>query len=269
MLGSTLIARVQQVCPLPETTERVRALVTTPRVDVEEIARTVALDPALAMEVLRVANTAAVARGRKITDLTQAIVRIGSAELHDIALAMAMLAAFGSVHERSPELRRWAVARGALARRLAVAAGSDARTSYLAGLLDDIGILACLAADGAAFTAILEERDPDRREELEVERYGIPSRTIGAEILARNRLPDAVVEAIRTPESTPIAPLHVAVLRLARRVVRTLTQHPAMTSGERLERLRELAADAPLPLEVEVIVDLCRELESSIRPPAR
>jgi HD-like signal output (HDOD) protein len=77
--------------------------------------------------------------------------------------------------------------------------GVDAATAFLSGLLCEIGALACLSVDGDGYTNLWEKcnGDPEVMVLLEKDRYGITSVEVGADMLARNLLPEPVIEAVK------------------------------------------------------------------------
>jgi HD-like signal output (HDOD) protein len=239
MDARALVTRIHEVCPVPAVAQRVIALANDPASSIREIAETIATDPALTSEVLRIANGPLYGRRRAVSDLADAILTLGLSEVGSMASAMAMLAAFGSTHERAHSIRGSAVLSGAVARRIASHANADPRPAFLGGLLADIGALACLTVDTGGYAAILESPDVHAGE---VARYGVSSRWIGAELLRANDLPEEIADAIGAPDdSASLAPLTRVVL-FARRATPILKE--GTRSGDREAVRRALQDEA-------------------------
>jgi HD-like signal output (HDOD) protein len=193
-----LLDRINEVCPLPATAQRVAQLAGDPKTRIDQIAAILATDPALTAEVMRIANSAAFGRSRQIAELEQAVLLIGAAQIHDMALAMGMLAAFSTKAELSFNFHDRAVVAGSIARGLAEKVGiPDKSEMFVCGLLSEIGAMACAVIDAAEYSRIwAQATDFAQREELERLRYAATSREIGGRLLRRNGLPESVARAI-------------------------------------------------------------------------
>ncbi len=178
---------------MPASAQRVMTLTSQSDVRLEAVIEAVSRDVALAGEVLRIANSPVYGVRGTIATLEQATMTLGLRELNAMATAMAMLAAFGSEHELHSGLHERSLLAGAVARRVACEMGVDPSIAFLAGLLSEMGTMACLAIDGDAYGAILTADDRAARE---LERYGASAGEIGAGLLARNGLPASVVDAV-------------------------------------------------------------------------
>ncbi len=262
-----VVSRVQEVCPLPATTQRVVALTSNPDVQLEEVAQAIACDVALTAEVMRIANSAAYGRSRQVADLAQAVMTLGLNEIHLMATAMAMLVAFRSEHEISLGFHETAVVSGSIARSIAHESKlAPGNTAFLCGLLSEIGAMACLAVDSDGFSELWTEAAGSElaRLKLEASRYGNHSRTIGATLLRRNELPEEVASAVacawehdsEPAETTPLA----SVTMLARSAIQPLLAASKDQNRDALETaLEELAARTHVPLTGSRLADLCVE----------
>ncbi|HMJ56123.1 MAG TPA: HDOD domain-containing protein [Polyangiaceae bacterium] len=250
---SDLIDRVVTLCPLPASAHRILALTSDPDVDIKEVGHVLSTDPALTVEVMRLANSTAYARGLPVTDLVQAVLRLGLGELRQMAGAMAILAAFPTVGEFSNDLRAASVLSGAIVRDLADKSGfASIGTAYVCGLLCEVGAMACTAIDGASYLELRAESGGDWtiRASRERERYGHSSPEIGSELLNRNRLPSSIVQAVQASlDSAPssLAPLDRMTV-FARHAAPILIESGA--NPERVDlaaRLTRLAQQIELP----------------------
>ena len=221
--ANVLLDRVMDICPFPETAQRLMSLVNDDRATFDAIAAAVQCDPALATQVLRVANSAAFrpATAEPVRDLRQALVTIGISELRVMAGAMALLATFASRDELSLDLHRTSAVSGSIADAIVPASPDMARSlPLICGLLCEVGALACLAVDGPGYVALwLRTVKPasgqpwtadtaKARDQHEIQRYGITTRSIGARLLRRHQLPNDIAAAIEaSPESDPNAPV--------------------------------------------------------------
>jgi CheY-like chemotaxis protein len=141
--------------PIPATpamVESLRSAVQRPNVNLDELVSIIERDQRLAADVLRLANTAAYARGSRIHSIKVAVSRIGFRQLHAIVETIALRGLFQA---ENPELRRliaqvWrsSVARATTMRELASLLERDGPpahrsvsvdTAYLIGLMADIG----------------------------------------------------------------------------------------------------------------------------------
>jgi len=116
-------------------------------------------EPTIAAALVRYANSIAYAGLREVTDLHQAVLRLGHKPVQQTVLALAARTVFDTRDKQYIELYRviWShsVTTALAARRLASRAAVPPETAFLAGLLHDIGkvvILQC-ASD-------LRRRDP-------------------------------------------------------------------------------------------------------------
>lgn len=202
-----LLDRVVEVCPLSATTQRVLGLTSGDTASIPEVARVISTDPALAAAVLSVANSAAYGMG-KVDRLEVAVMRLGLRELHNLAAAMALFAAFRSKAEVSLQLHELCVASGSLAHRLAKeTALAQPGGAFVCGLLSEIGAMACLVFDGKPYVELFRASgaDIDARVTRERERYGASSFVIGQRFLERNALPVSVCTAVGSDVTAPAA----------------------------------------------------------------
>jgi HD-like signal output (HDOD) protein len=224
--ANVLLDRVVDICPFPATAQRLMTLVNDERAPVESIAGAVQCDPALATQVLRVANSAAFrhAGGDAVRDLRQALVVIGLEELRMMSGAMALLATFATRDELSLDLHHTSAVSGAIAESIVPLGPGAARSlPFLCGLLCEVGALACLAVDGPGYVDLWQRTirsgggrwSPEMalaRDAFETKRYGVTTRTIGSRLMLRHQLPREIAMALEAaPQAAPSAPaLHRA-----------------------------------------------------------
>ncbi len=211
-----LLDRVMDICPFPATAQRLMALANDETAPLDAIATAVATDPALATQVLRVANSAAFrpSAATPVRELRQALVNIGLDALRTMAGAMALLATFATRDEVSIDLQGTSAVSGSIAATITQRIpGVMPSLPFLCGLLCEVGSLACLAVDGAGYVEVWRRtvqsqgpwtaRAAAARDELEAKRYGATTRTIGARLLRRHLLPKEIADAIEASAPMP------------------------------------------------------------------
>jgi HD-like signal output (HDOD) protein len=256
-----LLDRIQEVCPLPQSAQRVIELSGDPNVRLDQVTEAIAVDPALAAEVLRISNSAAYGRTRAISDLGQAVMTIGLHELHQMATAMAMLAAFQTESELARKIHDQAVLSGSIARLLAKELTTDASAAFLCGLLCEIGAMACLAVDTDGYIALWNRVVAgEARRPLETERYGATTRHVGARLLDRNQLPEPLHHAVgMEDDDVANAETLPRVTAFARRSAQYLVDVGTGATGpaQITEGLAEIGADCGVPLAGDRLFRVC------------
>lgn len=256
------VERVHKLFPLPSTSQRVLALCARSDTTVEKVAEAVAADPALAAEVLRLANSAASGARAEITDLGRALVTIGLVRLHNMAAALAMFATFSKKDEQALGLHDRGVLAGAVARGLAGELGIERSLAFVCGLLSEIGALAFLGIDGKPYVVLYKECAGDfaERERQETARYGITARTLGGALMRKNGIPDTLARAVESdlvPSSPGTQPLG-SLTAYARASAMLLSSDGAKGDAKVLkEHLAQLSLEAGLGIAEAKVIDLC------------
>lgn len=216
-------------------------------IDIEAIARKVALDQVLTAKVLRLANSSYYGLQRKIGSVDEALVVMGLNSLRTLVVATGVTGAFAPIpgFDRAKFWRRSLVV-AAYARWLAKKAGLNGELAFTAGLMHAIGeILIHLALPDEM--AVINGRLTAGGQRVEVERemLGFSHCEVGAELARRWCFPADIQEAILNYSAPlveqPVAPYAVLV-------------HLAAW----LARSTELGADelrAQFPQEVAAVLD--------------
>src|SRR5215813_13418137 len=110
----------------------------------EKAASLLEQDPVLALEVLRLANSASVATRSRIDSISHALTMLGSARVRSLLVTASARQIFvsrsRSIRELTGQLWSHSVAVASGARQIAVRAGfTDKEAPYLAGLMHDVG----------------------------------------------------------------------------------------------------------------------------------
>lgn len=156
------------------------------------LAQLVSEDPALAAQVLRLANSALYGRRGEIGSILPALNLIGVARLRALVLTYGVRQLFRPVGRMPLARRIWAhsLATAVLAADFAREADADAMEDYTAGLLHDIGRLVLLAGAPEAYSSLAAQAaDAARCLELELCSFGITHAEAGAMAVERSRLP--------------------------------------------------------------------------------
>jgi HD-like signal output (HDOD) protein len=176
-----------------------------PGVEASALKDCVAQDPALTCKVLRVVNSSLYGLHRPVADLNQAIGLIGLKPLKLLVLGFSVPdTLFAELAARELEwywtntLTR-AVAARLIAEQLWRQSGDEA---FIAGLLQDIGILVLLRELGEPYakflTGVIEEKC--HLASLEQDTLGFDHNQLSASLLARWQLPARLVDAIAAPK---------------------------------------------------------------------
>jgi HD-like signal output (HDOD) protein len=131
-----------QVPLLPEVAMRVVRIGTSGESSAELLAGIITADPALAMYVLRVANSAGKGPAAGVSSMQQAVAWLGFDEVSSIAFTLALQGKMLDVpgqHHRARQLWRHALASALWSQQLAEMLARESGLCYLCGLLHNIG----------------------------------------------------------------------------------------------------------------------------------
>ena len=141
-----LIQTNQNLPPLPEILFGLQKIIDDPDCEVEDVYRLIKTDPVLSGRLITLANSALFGTGRDETrDLQDAVVRLGMKQVMDLVYALELPKTFKK-SKAFDQIEFWkhSMAVAFITRSLAKKVLSDLddlESSFLAGLMHDVGIL--------------------------------------------------------------------------------------------------------------------------------
>lgn len=200
-MDRTLETRLRQagtLASLPGVALRLVALANDPETEAEVLLDEIQHDPAMTARVLRAANSVLYNHPRRITNLRQALVVMGTKGITHVALGFTFRGLQQQARTCPTFWRRSvyaALAGRELAHRLAPLAVEDV---FVAALLQDIGILLLEQACASDYTAAVAGCiDHDARVAAERQAFGIDHAEAGTWLLGQWALPELLIEAVR------------------------------------------------------------------------
>ncbi len=205
---------------MPEVAHELIRSINDEDVPVAQLREAIARDPALAVQLLRLANSARYGRSRQVSTLDEAIALVGMRQVRALALAACFNDAFPVVPGLDREtFWRESQSRGGLAQWVASGVGSDSEQAWLSGFLVRVGELLMGMKSPSSVTAF--ERQPSHpgaRWEREEALMGFNEGQVSAELARAWHFPDTMVDALnaaaRPLQAQPFSQLG-AVLHLA------------------------------------------------------
>jgi len=163
------------------------------------LAELIGKDPALAAQVLRLANSARYSPLRSVSSLREATASLGMTMLRNLTMATCLSRAFPAVAGLD-QARFWrhGIATAYYAVLLAKACMIDAETAYLGGLMLRTGQLLMLQMDKAGVAEVEKQvTQPGARFALEQARWQCSHSDVTAELARRWQFPDSLLSAFR------------------------------------------------------------------------
>ena len=262
-----LVARAQQLYTLPAVAMEVLELTGNPKVDAHALKACIENDPAMTSKLLRVVNSSLFGLGREVSDLNQALTLLGIKPLKLLVLGFSLPEGLfdGMRADMLEYYWRHALTKAVVARELSETlwrqAGDEA---FLAGLLQDLGMLLMIQELGAPYGKLLQ-RVQEHGEDLfslETESMGFDHTRLTSRLLSHWGLPEVLVQAVCWPGGPPPdgeRPL-TPILYLAELLARLLADRRSEVLGEILESVRKYH-----DLSNERLESIVEDLETKVR----
>ncbi len=196
----------------PGVATQIISLANDPEADMGKIAKVLAMDPAITIKILRIANSPMYAQQRKTENLRQAIVVLGLNATISLALSFSLVQSFENDDEQGgldyPLYWRRALLTATISKVLATAvAVRDAEELFLAALIQDIGMLALDRSAPGLYREIGQEQVHQASViERERDKVGSDHARIGGWLLERWHFPERIQKAVAAshdPDSIP------------------------------------------------------------------
>ena len=255
---------------LPAVAVRVLELTSDPDVRMDELAKTIQADQALAAKILRTVNSSFYGLRKRCTSIDKALVLLGLGPVKSLVLGFSLVTAVGKDGgEGFDFLDYWrrgletAVSGKLLADCCDLPCADEA---FLAGLFQDIGMVAMHRAMGERYEEILSKIT--RHAELvraEIKAFESHHAEIGAALAESWRLPAELVVPVRFHDRPTACPTEYSMT--ARCVAVGNLIHEVLIAEDPTEALRELyqRADRLLNLNEEETDRLVREAGEAAR----
>jgi HD-like signal output (HDOD) protein len=176
---------------------RLLSLLAKESVSFKEVSRVVALDPILAGEVLRLANSGLYGRRVVVSSIVSAMAILGCGRLGQIAVTAALWR--GLPRRAAPFIRDWwrhSIAAALIARQRSDDQSKD--FAYTAALLHGVGQLALFEDAPQPYLEVVESAYHGGNDLLALERdaFGVDHASLGGLILESWALPETLCEAV-------------------------------------------------------------------------
>ncbi|HUX06026.1 MAG TPA: HDOD domain-containing protein [Acidobacteriota bacterium] len=203
-LREVIISTTRRVPAIPTAAARVSTLLQNRDVKISTLSRAIEHDPALAANVLRMANSVYFSGPRTVGSIKEAIMRLGTSRVSGLTLASAIAPLAGVAikgYDLKPgDLWQHSVSAAVCVDQLIETLALEAPDyTFTAALLHDIGkiVLGTFVDVDAALIMDLAFKEGVSFEEAEMRVLGISHPEVGAILLESWNLPKFVVDAVR------------------------------------------------------------------------
>ncbi len=240
-------------CPslptFPAIAMRVIALMRKSDVRLDELASLIAVDQALTSKILRTVNSSFYGLTRPCTTVSRAVGYLGLSTVKSLVLGFSLVEiADNEAQDGFDFVGYWrrSVYSAAAARVISKNSGGDPEESFVAALLQDMGMLAARAALGAKYLEVLRANRGTHGDLPGIERgaLSVDHAGIGAALAERWKLPAELAVPIRFHHGPDLAPepyrRRARTVALARLASEALSAHRAQ---EGLRGYRARAAE--------------------------
>ncbi len=221
-LTDTLLHEIESIPQVPQNIQSLRELLRNPDVDYAALAKLIRKDPALTLEVLRMANSAVYRRSQRIDSCETALSLLGIRGLRGILDTFGARKALENHYPAQLLDRLWkhsmdiAELAAAIGRQLSYP-DSTIEAAYVSGLLHDVGRIILEGRNPDAYQALqkfcmAKQASPAAAENLIA---GVNHTRIGSRMAEHWNLPERLVQSIRysrAPLSAPKAARECAQL---------------------------------------------------------
>jgi putative nucleotidyltransferase with HDIG domain len=250
-LNSDVTSRLVHLPAFHPTALRLLTIATESDTALEDYEACFKSDPALASELLVVANSAEFALRAEVESIRHALALLGLERVSSLSFTIAMKFYMHNTPRRQVLHPVWShsVASGLIADHLGEAFHTPMRSLYTAGLMHDIGRLGLLIAETGKYEIVLTQlhENLDAATALEQVNFGITHAEAGAVMAETWGIPAPVCECMRhhhdTVEDTPRFTQLLDLVRLACRMASALG-YPELNCKER-ESLEAVTGKVP------------------------
>jgi putative nucleotidyltransferase with HDIG domain len=196
------IDRIKSLPPTPSLMLKLLALFKDSSPDFEELVNLTKRDPALTLEILRICNSAGVRGEQNVSDMFEAVTRLGVQEVYRIIM---MVSATTTISLNDVDtvlevesLGRHSKATAVAAEVVAKSTGEEGGAAFIAGLLHDIGKIALASGEGVSYRLWTARNDPlgSSLSEWEKKNFGFDHGEVGGRLLERWGFPPEIALAV-------------------------------------------------------------------------
>jgi HD-like signal output (HDOD) protein/GGDEF domain-containing protein len=231
-----LVARCGRLYTLPAVAVRVLELTADPALDTQALKECIENDPALSIRILRLVNSSLFGLSREVCDLHQALTLLGTKPLKLLVLGFSLpgqlFAGIGSA--ALGYYWRHALTKAVAAREICETLWQQpGDEAFLAGLLQDLGVLVLIKEFGRPYTRFLDRvlSEGGDLAAMEVRSIGFDHVQLSARLLVEWGLPAILTDAVGWQPGRADPPRLVEVLRLAEWMARLLADRRTETLG--------------------------------------
>jgi HD-like signal output (HDOD) protein len=251
---SHLVEQVSGLVTPPGVAVELFNAVQSPRANARSIAHVLSHDPSLSAKVLRIANSAFYGLPRSVTSVSQAVTMLGFRELSALVTAVSATRSFAGIRPDTLNVEQFwqhSLLTGLIAKSIALQLpGVCPETSFVAGLMHDIGVLIMANAHPAYVSAVAERLDGTERAMTAVENqiFGYEHAEVGGALLERWDLPSPLPILVRYHHAPDLCESELAarVIRLSE-LLASLNESGALYPTP--ERRDEASSAAIRPIE--------------------
>lgn len=192
------IGKLDKLPSVPRTYWELSRAAALPGVSLNDLARIVEKDVAMAVKVLQVVNSSYFGLARRLSTIQQAVSHLGVELIKALALTTQVFEAAGKIRGLSvEEFQEHSLVTAKLAKRFARSPQS-ANEAYTAALVHDAGKIVLAMSMGRRFAEVGQDATSSGRPTHVVERehFGVTHAEVGAYLMALWGLPLNIVEAV-------------------------------------------------------------------------
>lgn len=194
-------SEARDIFVLPDAVFQIKRLIDDHSADMQDIANVINFDPALTMQILKIANSALYKFPNKIDSITKAMQVIGTNSVYDLVVAFSICRTFSTINSDVINLETFwensvycALLSKYLADKLAV---REPERLFVAGLLHNIGELIMVQFNPNVARKCAQFNETDLPVSLQRKYLGSSYADIGATLIRMWGIPESIAAPIR------------------------------------------------------------------------
>lgn len=238
-------------CPslpsLPAVAAKVLELTSDPDVEMTELASQITMDQALSAKVLRTVNSSFYGLRKRCSSIEKALIMLGLGPVKSLVLGFSLVSAFEGQDGDSFDYQHYwkrgldtAIAAKIIADTKKFHEETD--ECFLAGLLQDIGMIAMYRGMGERYNTVVQQclNDHSKLTRVELKEFELQHASVGSAIAEKWKIPSEISVSINYHERPTACPSEYS--RVARCVALGNLVHAVLIAENPTEPLRNLYA---------------------------